>query len=99
MTFIYFIVQNDCVVLANINCQLIDHYRDNCPKLQEIRNKWLCCMKYLQWHSFIRSYWYCICIYYTTLYNITTKLLWVRSFRNCMVVGFTTTCASSAYHH
>ena len=47
MPFIYFIVQNDCVVIADINCQLTDHYTDNGPKLQEIRNKWLCCMTYL----------------------------------------------------
>ena len=56
MPFIYFIVRNDCVVIADINCQLTDHYTDNGPKLQEIRNKWLCCMTYLQWHSYIRSY-------------------------------------------
>ena len=46
-------------------------------------------------------YVYCTCISYFT-YNLNLKLLQYNTMKgavDCMVVGFTTTYAISAYHH
>jgi len=41
-----------------------------------------------------------ICLVITmVIYFVPIKVKWVRRGRHCMVVGFTSTCAISIYHH